>query len=251
MTLLDSFIEDGTDLRHSKRLYSPTFRAKSAPLQTAAPISDCASDTALTIPIEYVTHALDCTGLAVRDVLTAVAWPELVANLSSADFLPELFEEDIESGAPSVALLLAAFRESRTWLLINQDQLCSYLGFSPSTVMAWKGRRAFHPRHSQIPVLLRLWAAVSGAYAEFGAEGLHHLIGPHRTAEGGFDLPANDLSTLLLDAADRAGIDALMNDGFTSETAVPLTLEELEAGERELSQQLNRHLEGPGNTDRR
>ena len=157
----------------------------------------------------------------------------------------ETVEEETEAGAPSAALLLSAFRELTAWLGTTQEKLCEYVGISRSTVMAWKRDQSVHPRHAQIPALLGLWAAVSGAKDELGDEATLRLV---YGAGFGIDraVRVEELTDRLLDAADEASIAALNASQYDSATAVEMTVEEIEAGERALSRSLTQHLEGSG-----
>jgi len=148
-----------------------------------------------------------------------------------------LLEESTESGAPSAALLSGAVRDLQSWLYLTQDQVCRYLRVSRSTVMAWRRDPGIHPRHAQIPLLLHLWAAVSGAREQFGGEATRqriHQYGPLTDRDHGPEAFAE----VLLAAVDEASIRALDESKFSAAAAWDVTAKELETAEEELSDAL-------------
>ncbi len=158
-----------------------------------------------------------------------------------------LGEESEEPGSPSTSVLLRAVADLRAAMSLTQKQLATYIGLSPSTVMGWKRNRSLHPRHPQIPILLRLWSAVAGAQEELGSNEALRLIyaSAHQPLGGGPD--AGALAEILIAAAEAASLAAFKDDdGYESTTATALTRVELEAEERELHTALNQYLDGPG-----
>lgn len=160
-------------------------------------------------------------------------------------------EADERPGAPSTGVLLAAVRDLRQWTTLTQAQLCEYLGISRSTVMMWKREQTAHPRHGQIPTLVRLWAALAAARDEFGDEAGSRLF--WQTASRGADqlpsLPAEELAERMLTLADEAS-RAAFDDSYDVHGAVPAAIEDLEAGELELREQQSAPVEDTGLTDR-
>lgn len=256
MRLLDRRLIDGeAERRESRHLHAHVLYESTWQMQTAAPVGSRIEEIARIVSVEDLTDAPDLRVLTLQDMLTADEWmpkreiSPLVAGPSAEDPSEQVLEVATEAGAPTAALLLAALRELRTWMLLSQEQICQYLSISPSTVMAWKRERDIHPRHPQMSSLLRLWAAVAGAQEEFGEEGMQRLVGPHRTHDGHFMMPPAELATLLLDAADEAGMAALVSDEYDPEAPLRPSVAEIEAGERELSDSLTKYLEGLGDAD--
>jgi len=119
-------------------------------------------------------------------------------------------EQSTEAGSPAATILLQATAELSHWLRLNQRQVTKLVGISPSTVMAWKRAPATHPRHPNIPRLLRLWAATAGARDELGDTATLQLVWGSREHPGhdAVALSADDLAEKLLVAAEAASLEA-------------------------------------------
>lgn len=149
-------------------------------------------------------------------------------------------------GAPSAVLLVSAAAELGSWLSLTQQQVMYLVGMSPSTVMAWKREPATHPRQKNIPILIRLWAAVSGARQQFGPDETLRMVWRHVDTPGEktdgvlADQLANDLINET-EAASQA--ELALDDGYDPEAPLLVDVEELEAGELELSAVLTQYLE--------
>jgi len=214
-------------VRHARRYLGSIARS-----HTAAPLSELVEAAGHVISFEDLTAVLLGTEPRLRQVLVALEYEPAPP----------------EPGSPSAALLLQAFSALAGWLSLTQDHLARYVGISPSTVMAWKREPDIHPRHAHIPVLLSLWAAVTGAFEEFGeAETLRRVWASGTgTTDGVPGLPADELAEQLIVAADEAARGDDEDDGYDPATAALLTVEEIAAGEQNLSMGLSDYLEGPG-----
>jgi len=153
------------------------------------------------------------------------------------------------------ALLLRESTDLTVRLALSKKQLAGFLQISPATVRGWRrDRTGYYWESPQVPSLFRLCAAVASAREEFGEEETSRLIrsSPHRPGAPGAD--ANALSTLLIRECQVASVAAFtLDDGYDSATAPSNPIAELEAGERELSAALSRHLRwarGPHRTFR-
>lgn len=198
--------------------------------------------TPVSVNVEVAGHLISLGDLT--DIVLFVE-PGFRQQLVALEYEPEPPEND-EPGAPSAAVLLRAFAELTQRLSLTQDNLARYVGIGPTTVMAWKRERSIHPRHPRVPLLLSLWAAVSGAFEELGeAETLRRVWASGSGASDGLPgLPADELAEQLIVAADEAARDDDEDDGYDPATAALLTTEEIAAGEQELSIGLGDYLEG-------
>lgn len=151
---------------------------------------------------------------------------------------------DAEMGAPNVDLLLGAVEDLGSWLGVTKQNLSRYLGFSPSTVMAWRRERPQRPRHPSIPTLLSLWSAVSGARDEFGAEQAVRMAwSSGRTNAGIPALPATALADWLIGETSEASLDDfLAEDGYLPGTAPLPDIDALATAEGVLHQMLSEPL---------
>jgi DNA-binding transcriptional regulator YiaG len=170
--------------------------------------------------------------------------PEAIERLLGIVHSGDELEESTEVGTPNAALLLNAVRHLQSGLHLTQDGVCEYIGISRSTVMAWKRSPAIHPRHPRIPLLLHLWAAVSGAREEFGDERTVQLVHQHGPGTER-DQGPEALAELLLDSVEEASVRALRDAEYSADLAQDLTVEEIEAREGELSDALTRAAERP------
>jgi len=153
------------------------------------------------------------------------------------------------------ALLLREFTELTGHLALSKNQLAGFLQISPGTVRGWRrDRTGYYGESPQVPRLFRLCAAVASAREEFGEQETSRLIqsSPHRPGAPGADATA--LSVLLIRKCQVTSVAAFtLDDGYDSATAPPTPIAEFEAGERELSAALSRHLRrarGPHRTFR-
>ena len=246
MTLLDRAVQQlnedddpGGLLPDVHRHRRPGWRVK-----TANPLGSFADDAAKVIAVGELTGSFRSYKTGVINVLVADRGETSYTVVTVDDAAEDAVEETIEPGAPNAAVLLQAVAELRRWLDVTQDALCEYVGISRSTVMLWKRNPAVHPRHPRIPVLLGLWAAVAGAVEELGQDETTRLVyGPGRFQASGA-VPVEALTEVLLDAADEASLRALEQTEYDPETATPMTVDEIEDGERQLHEALTQPLEG-------
>ncbi|MGQ0631963.1 MAG: hypothetical protein ACT4P1_13070 [Sporichthyaceae bacterium] len=169
--------------------------------------------------------------------------PWIAEDLVEADPEPAL------GGSPEAALLLLAMRDVSTWLSMTQDQVCRYLGVSPSTVMAWKREPRVHPRHRRVPAVLRLWAALSGAREELGEEATARIVWTHRQGTDVLGVTPEELAETLLSAADESSLAGVDDDGYDPLSPVDLDRDDLARNELALSASLRDELGEHGGTD--
>ncbi len=216
-----------------------TYIAEFTMMQTAPPLRHSAADVAGKI--------------IARQELTRSVRAGIGRAAFMIVYLDDVEQEDgAEPGSPNAAVLLSAIKDLTAWMNLNQQQTATYLGISPQTVMAWRRERPKRPRHPQIPTLLRLWAAVSGAIEELGSTETLQLIwgSGSQTVRGVPNLAPDDLAEVLIDRADQASIARFdVDDGYTPATAEPVPAEDIEAGELDLSRALTEHIEGPDEPD--
>ncbi|MDT5029998.1 MAG: hypothetical protein QOC94_169 [Actinoplanes sp.] len=171
--------------------------------QTASPLNQFVDDANRMIDADDATEARRQSRSGVIEVFVA-AFDD--GQLEDA---PDV-EQSTEAGSPAATVLLQATAELSHWLRLNQRQVAKLVGISPSTVMAWKRAPATHPRHPNIPRLLRLWAATSGARDELGDTTTLQLVwGSHEhPGRDSVALGADDLAEKLLAAAEAASLEA-------------------------------------------
>lgn len=171
----------------------------------------------------------------VLDLITLV----LVSELEPGD-ATEVVAEDERSGSPSARLLLDAVSDLRDGLVISQADLCSIVGLSPSTVMAWRRTPSVHPRHPSVPTLLKLWAGFHACSSALGREDAARLA--WSALRPGDPTSADAATELLLEAADAAVED--FDDVLGPVVDAGASVDELAASEAAFSSALGQLTEG-------
>lgn len=232
----------GSPVRTSWRVGAPALHFWRA-AHTAPPVSGFASAVGRLLIEVQGTGTMRVWRPEYREIMVAEPYTDTLELLD----VKLAAQESAEPGSPSAAVLLRGVEELIAALSVTQKRLATFLGISPSTVMAWKRDLTVHPRHAQIPTLLRLWAAVAGAQEELGTDETLHVIYASPSRPLGEHADAEALAEALIVAVQASSLAAFeTDDGYDSTSAPPLTLAELEAGERELRTALNQYLEGPG-----
>lgn len=170
----------------------------------------------------------------VLDRITLVPVVDLVGDDS------EIVTEDERAGSPSARLLLDAVSELRGGLAISQSDLCSVLGLSPSTVMAWRRTPAVHPRHPSVPKLLKLWAAFHACSSVLGHEAAAQTAW---SALRVGDAASSEIAVeRLLEAAEAAGED--FDDDLGPAAGAEMSEDDLTAAEAAFSSALTQLTDG-------
>lgn len=139
-------------------------------------------------------------------------------------------------GAPKIDVLLEAVENLTAWTAMTKQALSKYVGISYSTVLSWRRERPSRPRHRNIPTLLTLWSAVSGAQEEFGVEDAARMVwAAGKTDTGMPAIPASELATWLVQETSEASLaDFLTDDGYVAGTAPVPDVQELAEAEGRL-----------------
>lgn len=227
----------GTDLLGDRRRHLIGVRA-----QTASPLNGFVDNANRMINADDATAPRRPSRFGVIEVFVAEA-----ENASPR--MGQEVEQNPEPGASAAAILLTATGQLSTWLNLNQKQISALVGISPSTVMAWRRAPATHPRHSNVPRLLRLWAAVSSAREELGEiETLQLVYGSREhVARNAVSLNADELTEKLLAAAEAASLEAFEDtSGYDPDGAVRPSTGQLAGDEEMLTRSLAENLMDSG-----
>jgi len=211
--------------------------------QTASPLNEFVDNANRMIDADDATEARRQSRSGVIEVFVATADDGQLEDTQDV-------EQSTEPGAPAAAILLRATAELSDWLRLNQRQVAKLVGISPSTVMAWKRAPATHPRHPNIPRLLRLWAAASGAQEELGDTATLQLIWgsrQHPGGGGGNTLDADELTEKLLAAAEASSFEAFESTSdYDSSDAIRPSTGQLAEDEETLSRSLGADFTNTG-----
>lgn len=212
--------------------------------QTASPLNEFVDHANRMINAEDATEPRRPSRLGVIKIYVA-ATDDDSDEARSVQYI----EQSMDAGASTAGILLTAVAELSAWLSLNQQQIARLVGISPSTIMAWKRSPSTHPRHSSIPSLLRLWAAVASAREELGDSATLQLIwgSQGHPGEGAIAMGANDLAERLLAAAEAASLAAFEDTGdYDPERATRLSAGQLATDEEALSRRLNEYIADSG-----
>lgn len=214
-------------------------------VQTASPLNEFVDHANRMINVEDATEPQRPSRPGVIKIYVAAADDE--ARSETRD-VPQV-EQSKDAGTPAAGILLTAAAELSAWLSLNQQQIASLVGISPSTIMAWKRSPSTHPRHPGIPSLLRLWAAVAGAREELGDTVTLQLIwgAQGHPGRGAIAMGASDLAERLLAAAEAASLAAFEETGdYDPERASRLPTGQLATDEEALSRRMNEYIANSG-----
>ncbi len=201
---------------------------------TAFPVGSAPEAIGHIVPVLPHTAFERVQAPVVLDRITLVPVLELAGTDS------EVLSEDERAGSPSARLLLDAVSELRAGLAISQSDLCSVIGLSTSTVMAWRRMPAVHPRHPSVPKLLKLWAAFHACSSVLGQEAAAQTAwSALRPGDAGSSEVATDR---LLEAAEAAGED--FDEDLGPVAVAEMSEDELTAAEAALSSALTQLTDG-------
>ncbi|WP_127497121.1 antitoxin Xre-like helix-turn-helix domain-containing protein [Actinoplanes solisilvae] len=227
----------GVDLLGDRRRHLIGVRA-----QTASPLNGFVDNANRMINADDATAPRRPSRSGVVEVFVAEADDAATLDVQEVEHNPE-------PGASAAAVLLKATTQLSTWLNLNQKQIAALVGISPSTVMAWRRAPATHPRHSNVPRLLRLWAAVSSAREELGEIATLQLIYGSREhlTRNAATLNADELTEKLLAAAEAASLEAFEDTSdYDPDGAVRPSTGQLADDEEMLSRSLAENLMDSG-----